>query len=486
MSSALLPLLSPSEHPRVLLVGDMILDRYQHGSTHRISPEAPIPVLAATREELRLGGCGNVAANLAALGAQVRCVAVVGDDGGAAAIRGLLSEAGCSIDSLVVDTSRPTICKTRLVSQNQQLLRIDEEVVGPPSPEVEAALLQAIEGAIGDAEIVVVSDYGKGVLCEAVLDRLLRAPNRPRVLVDPKGKDYSIYRGASIITPNKLEAETATGLVLDSKESIRQAADRLCADLDLEAAIITLGPQGMYCRMGDGSGEWSIPARTRSVYDVTGAGDTVIAVLAQILALGAGMEQAMRLATVAAGITVQRFGVAAITAGDIRNALVEGGSTRDKVLQHDDLLAQLSSERARGRRIVFTNGCFDVLHVGHLTYLQESRSFGDVLVVGVNSDASVRRLKGEERPVNAEDDRMALLAGLECVSFVTVFDDDTPLQLIQSLTPDVLVKGEDWADKGVVGRDWVEEHGGHVVLASMKDGYSTTNTLARIRGGDGP
>ncbi|MFT7462823.1 MAG: D-beta-D-heptose 7-phosphate kinase/D-beta-D-heptose 1-phosphate adenosyltransferase [Pseudohongiellaceae bacterium] len=485
MSSGLLPLLSSTKHPRVLLVGDMILDRYQHGNTHRISPEAPIPVLAATHEELRLGGCGNVAANLAALGAQVRCVAVVGDDVGAARIRDLLVEAGCSADDLVVDSERPTICKTRLVSQNQQLLRIDEEVIGAPVKATETALLAAIEGALPDVDIVVVSDYGKGVLCSAVLDRLLRAPGRPRVLVDPKGKDYSIYRGASIITPNRLEAETATGLVLDSKEAIREAANTLCADLSLDAAIITLGPQGMFCRLGDGSDEWSIPSRARSVYDVTGAGDTVISVLAYTLALGAQMEQAMRLATVAAGVTVQRFGVAAITAVDIRSALVEGGSSRSKVLERADLLQQLASERARGRRVVFTNGCFDVLHVGHLAYLQESRSFGDLLVVGVNTDASVKRLKGPERPVNTETDRMALLAGLECVSFVTVFDDDTPLELIESLTPDVLVKGADWADKGVVGREWVEQHGGHVVLADLKDGYSTTNTLARVRKREG-
>lgn len=484
MSAGLLSLLSATEHPRVLLVGDMILDRYQYGDTQRISPEAPIPVLAATREELRLGGCGNVAANLAALGATVRCVAVVGGDAGAAQIRKLLGDAGCGVDGLVVDASRPTICKTRLVSQNQQLLRIDEEIVGHPSAAVEAALLQAINGAIDEVDIVVVSDYGKGVLCKAVLDRVLRAPGRPRVLVDPKGKDYSIYRGASIITPNRLEAETATGLALDCKEAIREAANTLCAQLDLDAAIITLGSQGMFCRLADGSGEWSIPSRARSVYDVTGAGDTVISVLAHTLALGAEMEQALRLATVAAGVTVQRFGVAAITAGDIRGALVEGGSTRGKVLQRAELLEQLGAERTRGRRIVFTNGCFDVLHVGHLAYLQESRSFGDLLVVGVNSDASVRRLKGDQRPVNAQDDRMALLAGLECVSYVTVFDEDTPLKLIESLTPQVLVKGEDWADKGVVGREWVEQHGGHVVLAEMKDGYSTTNTLARIRTGE--
>jgi len=486
MSANLLELLSSTERPRVLLVGDMILDRYQHGKAYRISPEAPIPVLAASHEELRLGGSGNVAANLAALGSQVRCVAVVGDDAGAGRIRELLEAAGCSSEHLVVDPTRPTTSKTRLVSQNQQLLRIDEEVIGQLSASTETALLSAIEKVITDVDIVVVSDYGKGVLCPTVLDRLLRAEGRPKVLVDPKGNDYTIYRGASIITPNRSETETATGLTLDSKETIREAAEQLCTQLDLEAAIITLGPQGMFCRMADGSGEWSIPARTRSVYDVTGAGDTVISALTHALALGAEMEQALRLATVAAGVTVQRFGVAAITPAEIRSALAEGGSTGDKLLHDSALAEQLAAERARGRRIVFTNGCFDVLHLGHLAYLQEARAYADVLVVGVNSDESVRRLKGAERPVNTQQDRMALLAGLECVSYVTGFSEDTPLRLIESITPHILVKGEDWADKGVVGREWVEQHGGHVILASIKKGYSTTSTLERMRTGDGP
>ena len=474
-------LLSSGKRPRVLIVGDMILDRYQHGETRRISPEAPIPVLAATTEELRLGGCGNVAANLAALGAEVVTVAVVGEDEAAASIRDLLATAGCRADALVVDAERPTIRKTRLVAQNQQLLRIDEEKLGALDGAVDAALLARIEAELAGVDVVVISDYGKGVLTPAVLERLLRAGDRNvRVLVDPKGTDYSRYRGASLITPNRLEAELATGRALSDRTAISEAAQHLCDELQLEAALITLGSQGMYARERETGREISIPARARSVYDVTGAGDTVIAVLAFALARGADLEQAMHLATVGAGLTVQRFGVATITLDDIKGALTSAHGAAEKVLDRQALIAQLEEERRRGRRVVFTNGCFDVLHVGHLAYLQESRSYGDLLVVGVNSDDSVRRLKGDGRPVNTVMDRMTLLAGLECVTWVTSFEEDTPEQIIEQTTPQVLVKGEDWADKGVVGREWVERHGGHVVLARLADGHSTTNTLERL------
>jgi len=464
MSRSLSHLLHPERMPRILIVGDMILDRYQYGSTSRVSPEAPIVVLAADHDEHRLGGCGNVAANLAAGGV----------------INRLLGEAGCSTSGLVVDLDRPTIRKTRVVSQNQQLLRIDEEKIGDLSASVEEEMLQRIEAESADVDIVVISDYGKGALSHKVLDRLCRAPGRARVLVDPKGRDYERYRGASLLTPNKIEAETATGLKLDRSADVREAARQLAEQSDLESVIITLGAQGMYCRVADGSQEWSIPARARSVYDVTGAGDTVISVLAFTLAVGADLEQAMRLATVGAGLTVQRFGVAAITREDIESAITETSRQSDKVLGREQLLERIAHERTQGRRIVFTNGCFDVLHVGHLGYLSEACSYGDVLVLGINSDESVRRLKGQGRPVNTQADRMKLLAGFECVSLITGFDEDTPLELIKAITPEVLVKGEDWADKGVVGREWVEEHGGHVVLANLHEGHSSTATLQRM------
>jgi len=474
--------LHPARPPRVLLVGDMMLDRYQHGQCERISPEAPVVVLAAAREELLLGGCGNVATNLAALGAHVTCVAVTGRDESAARVRELLEKGGLSGDGLVEDASRPTSRKTRVVSGSQQLLRIDEERVGPLEAGIERAVLARIDAALPQVDIVVVSDYGKGVLTAAVLDRVCRGKEGVRVLVDPKGRDYAKYKGAHVLTPNKLEAETATGIALDGPDAIRRAALELCRIAGLHAAVITLGSRGMYCCLADGSREWSVPAVARAVFDVTGAGDTALAVMAFALAAGSGLEEAMRLATVAAGIVVERFGVAAVTPAEIERALTEAsGASNGKVVERSELLERVALERRAGRRIVFTNGVFDVLHVGHLEYLQEARAQGDLLVVGVNGDDSVRRLgKGPGRPVNRAEDRAALLAGLECVSLVTVFTDDTPLELIRAVSPDVLVKGADWKDKGVVGADWVEAHGGRVVLAKVREGYSTTATLHKL------
>jgi D-beta-D-heptose 7-phosphate kinase/D-beta-D-heptose 1-phosphate adenosyltransferase len=471
--------LHPERPPRILIVGDIILDRYQHGSTSRISPEAPIVVLAAAREERLLGGCGNVAANLAALGADVRCVAVVGQDEGAARVRELLAESGVNPGDVVTDPNRPTITKTRLVAHNQQLLRIDEERTEPLDESAERAVLERLEPVIAESDVIVISDYGKGTLTDRVLDRLCRGEGRPRVLVDPKGKDYTRYRGAHMLTPNRMEAEVASGVSLDGPDGIREAALALCRMVDLEAAVITLGAKGMYCATADGQHEWSIPALARSVYDVTGAGDTVISVLAFALANGADIEAAMRLATAAAGVVVQRFGVYAVTPSEIERALSDTLQTNAKVVDREELLDRVAAERHNGRKIVFTNGCFDVLHMGHLEYLQEARGLGDVLVVGINDDASTRRLKGDTRPVNRQEDRAALLAGFECVSFVTTFSEDTPLDLIEAVSPDVLVKGADWKDKGVVGSEWVESHGGRVVLARVKEGYSTTNTLKR-------
>ncbi len=296
----------------------------------------------------------------------------------------------------------------------------------------------------------------------------------------PQSADARYHLAKSAVLNADVDVFSLVQTLTDEADGVRRSADELCRIADLEAAVITLGSKGMYCRMADGESEWSVPARARAVYDVTGAGDTVIAALAFGLAAGAPLEQSVQLANVAAGLTVQRLGVAAISADDIERALNDAPSAADKVVDRDELLRKLADERKNGRTIVFTNGVFDVLHVGHLQYLQAAAREGHVLVVAVNEDDSVRRLKGPDRPVNALADRAALLAGLECVSLVTTFGEDTPLEIIRALTPDVLVKGADWAEKGVVGREWVEEHGGRVVLAALREGYSTTDTLRRM------
>ena len=471
-------------HPRVLIVGDLILDRYVTGEVARISPEAPIPILRAQNAELRLGGAGNVAANLRSMEAEVEVIAVVGDDGFGRAVCEKLEEIGVSLDSVVSDASRPTIEKTRMISGVQQMLRVDWEDARELDGAALEAVLDRIPAAVARAGAVVLSDYGKGVLHAQVIERTI-AEARQRgipVLVDPKGRDFSRYRGATLITPNKKEAELALGRSIAGQESLAGAADELIGAAELASIVITLGPDGIYHR--EASGETGHhPARARAVFDVVGAGDTVVAQLALALADGLDLSTAVDLANHAAGIVVGRLGTISVTRSELLARILEDLPATGKLLDEVSLESVLEGWRREGRRIVFTNGCFDVLHVGHVDYLRFARSTGDVLIVGINDDASVSRLKGPERPVNILDDRMRVLAALEMVDAVVSFPEDTPARIIERVTPDVLVKGEDWRDKGVVGREWVESHGGRVVLAPLVEGRSTTSTLERIRGG---
>ncbi|MFT5048899.1 MAG: D-beta-D-heptose 7-phosphate kinase/D-beta-D-heptose 1-phosphate adenosyltransferase [Chlamydiales bacterium] len=471
-------------HPHVLIIGDLILDRYVMGEVARISPEAPIPVLRAQSAELRLGGAGNVAANLRSMEAQVEVIAVVGDDGFGRALAEKLTEIGVSSDSLVVDVTRPTIEKTRMISGSQQMLRVDWEDARPIDGEALEALLACIAPAVERAQAVVLSDYGKGALARKVIERAI-ACARERgipVLVDPKGEDYSRYRGATLISPNKKEAEQAIGRSIQNNEALPQVADELIALAGLESVVITLGADGIYHRTAQGVAGHD-PARARAVFDVVGAGDTVVAQMALYLADGLDLMTSVALANHAAGIVVGRLGAVTVTRSELRARITESLPITGKVLDHGSLDAVLEGWRREGRRIVFTNGCFDVLHVGHVDYLRFARAAGDVLIVGVNDDASVSRLKGPERPVNTLQDRMKVLAALEMVEAVVSFAEDTPAHIIERVTPDVLVKGEDWRDKGVVGSEWVESHGGRVLLAPLVAGRSTTSTLERIRNG---
>lgn len=459
--------------PRVLILGDLILDRYVKGDVGRISPEAPIPVLSARSTTERLGGAGNVAANLIAMNAEVEMLGVVGDDQMGDRLLGMLGDIGVEVDGCQRESARPTTGKTRLISGQQQLVRIDWEEVYPLSKECEDALLSGVEGRIARAGAVILSDYGKGVLTEGVLRRVIDAAREigVPVLVDPKGKDYSRYRGATLVTPNKKEAEEAVGRKLGSFDEIEKAACELQELCQLDCSLITLGPDGIYFRGPDGAGR--VPALAREVYDVTGAGDTVISNLALALAAGTNLEHAVTLANHAAGICVARRGAWAVTRDELRAALGHR-SLHQRILTDETVKNVLAEWRSQGKRIVFTNGCFDILHAGHVEYLRMAKSRGDVLLVGINDDASVRRLKGETRPFNTISDRMTVLSALEMVDAVVPFSEDTPARIIEVVTPDVLVKGEDWADKGVVGREWVERHGGEVFLAPLLAGRSTT------------
>ncbi len=473
--------------PRILVVGDLILDRYVSGDVDRISPEAPIPVLRARAQEDRLGGAGNVAANLRAMEAQVEIVGVIGNDGLGRRMREMLESSGIETGGVFVDPSRPTTEKTRLVAGTQQLVRVDWEDARAVDEPAAQSCLEGLEARLRRAQALILSDYGKGMLSTAILGgaiRLARAHKVP-VLVDPKGNDYRRYRGATLVTPNRKEAEEALGRKLGQLEDMPRAGSELMTLAELDAVVITLGAQGMFHMQKDGTSRHA-PTVARSVFDVTGAGDTVISHLALGLGAGLSLEAAAALANHAAGIVVGKRGAASVTRAELFEELElaagRQSQSRSKVLGATSIEHRLAEWRAQNLRIVFTNGCFDILHAGHVEYLRFARAQGDVLVVGVNDDASVRRLKGPTRPVNQIDDRLAVLAGLEMVDAVLPFAEDTPESVIQRITPQVLVKGEDWRDKGVVGREWVERHGGKVVLAPLLAGRSTTSILGKASG----
>ena len=443
-------------HPRVLIVGDLILDRYVSGDVSRISPEAPIPVLAATRTEERMGGAGNVAANLAAMEAEVDIVGVVGDDLWGHTLRGMLGQLGIDCAGCVVDPTRPTIQKTRMMSGGHQMLRVDEEDPRPINDTVRQEILAGLPNRVRQARAVVLSDYGKGALTPEVVETVIaaaRAAGVP-VLVDPKGDDYRRYRGATLVTPNQKEAEQAIGRKLTGRADLPAAADDLMRIAELDAAVITLGPDGMYFKSRDGA-EGHVPAQARDVFDVTGAGDTVVAQLAFGLADGLSLELAAALANQAAAIVVGRLGTHAVTRRELRAAF-EGARDKGKIARGADLDRLLAAWRGEGRRLVFLNGSFDVLAVGDVRRLRRARARGDVLLVGVENDPGARPPGSADRPLNSLEDRMDVLAALEVVDAVTPLGESTPAAIIERIAPHVVVDGAEGQEKQVVSRDWVE------------------------------
>ena len=470
---------------KILCVGDVMLDVFVYGAVDRISPEAPIPVLRVERETEMLGGAGNVAANLASLGAAARFVSVVGDDPAGAKIRSLLAEQIGSDAGLVVETGRQTTIKTRFLGANQQLLRADRET----STEISAVAHAAITRAVADqngAAAVILSDYGKGVLSEAVIARAIEVARASRcaVIVDPKGTDYARYRGASVVTPNRKELAGATGMSVNTDVEVAAAGKHVIESCGIDAVIATRGEHGMSV-ITAGAPPTHLPAQAREVFDVSGAGDTVVASLALALGSGLPLVEAARVANLAAGIVVGKVGTAVVRTSELRAALhqQEWLAGEAKVAALYDATERVERWRRHGLRVGFTNGVFDLLHPGHIAVLRQSRAACDRLVVGINSDASVKRLKGPSRPVQTEASRAAVLASLEMVDLVVIFTDDTPLAAIQRLRPDVLVKGADYTIDQVVGADVVQSYGGRVVLARLEPGHSTTATIARMAGG---
>jgi len=475
---------------RVVLVGDLILDRYVYGDARRISPEAPVPVLHAVERFEQAGGTANVASCLRALGASVRCFGVVGSDASGEVLREKLEAVGVDSSACLVVGDRATTTKTRFVGlaqhrHRQQLLRLDEETAAGLTDADEGRLIDAVAAACSEADVVCVEDYQKGVVSRRLIEQVAaaaRGRNVP-VIVDPSRRDrFDDYRGVTALTPNRVELESATSLRFGRPQDVIDAAEELLDAFSVDKLVVTLDRDGAVLA-GRGSTPIHVPTRPRSVYDNTGAGDAVLSALAAAVAVGANWHEAVMLANVAGGLEVEKFGCVPVTAEQILADLrIEHRRRNGKLKALPDLLAEIEVRRNRGETVVFTNGVFDLLHPGHVAYLAEARASGSMLVVGLNSDASACGLgKGPDRPINDERHRATMLGALEAVDYVVMFDDPTPMELIEQIRPDVLVKGADWGEDGVVGREFVEQHGGQVRLEELVDGQSSTGLIEKIR-----
>jgi len=465
---------------RVLVAGDVMLDRYLFGATGRISPEAPVPVVHIQDTDHRPGGAANVAVNLASLGVGTTLLGSIGKDEAGNTLTSILEQRRIQCD-LLRTTGQPTITKTRVQSRGQQLIRLDQEAI---AADQSASLEESLRSHVGAADVVVLSDYGKGTLGDvASLIAVCRERGVP-VLVDPKGADFEKYRGACVITPNQGEFESVAGQCATDDELVARAA-AMVDDLELDALLITRSDKGMLL-VEAGEEPVFLSTQAREVFDVTGAGDTVIAAIAAVLAAGGSLHSAASIANLAAGLVVRKIGVVAVTPSELQVALHQRGQGGRGFVAEVDLLPMLNEARERAEKIVLTNGCFDLLHVGHVAYLEEAKGLGDRLVVAVNDDDSVRRLKGAQRPLNTVADRMAVLAGLAAVDWVVAFSEDTPERLISALKPDVLVKGGDYEVAEIAGAKKVLSNGGEVRVLSFRDGHSSSRLIEKVRSSENP
>ena len=466
---------------RVLVVGDLMLDRYILGEVDRISPEAPVPVLRHAQRYERPGGAANVAMNLAGLGCQAVLAGFWGEDSERRELETFLIEA--KVDPVgVVTTTLPTVSKTRIVGRNQQLLRLDIESREGFSAEDESRLTERVEGLVGKVHAVVLSDYAKGALTRDLCDRVIRAARYAGVpvLADPKTPDLSKYSGATVVCPNLHELEVATGGSAHELEALLRAGETQRREHDVQYLAVTMSERGI--RLLSEGKVFDSPARAREVFDVSGAGDTVIATMAASMAAGLQVETAVELANLAAGIVVGKVGTVPIAHHELTALLTpsKGISDAEKILDREQVTARVREWRSAGETVVFTNGCFDLLHVGHVTLLEDCRRFGSKVVLGLNTDASVQRLKGPSRPVVSEGDRARVMAALGAVDAVTMFDEDTPMELIRALEPDVLVKGGDYTVETVVGHEVVQAAGGRVEIVPTVEGFSTTGIVQKL------
>ena len=464
--------------PNILVIGDLMIDHYLWGNCDRISPEAPVQIVNVKKESSVLGGAGNVINNLVALGSGVEVISVVGDDNVADELKNLLEKIGVKANNLVVEENRKTSKKSRLMASNQQVLRYDSESVDNICEKSCKEILEILEKKIKNFDAIILSDYKKGVLTNELTQSIIKLANKNsiKVLADPKGKDYSKYKGAYTLTPNKKEAMEATNIDITDEKSLVEALKSLKLCCDLEVSLITLSEQGIAIFDEELT---TSPTVAREVFDVTGAGDTVIASITFALSCGLDIKKAIYFANLAAGVVVGKLGSATANLDEIYEyeSSLHKSSSSSHIKTFCEIEKLAKKFHKTGKKIVFTNGCFDILHVGHVKYLQEARSFGDVLILGLNADSSVRKLKGPSRPINNQEDRAYILASLESVDYVVIFEEETPYDLIKLIKPHVLVKGGDYEGKEVVGQDIADE----LKLVQFVDGKSTTNTIKRIQ-----
>lgn len=470
---------------KIVVFGDFMVDEYLAGDVSRISPEAPVPVVHVQKRTQRLGGAGNVVRNLCALGAQVSALTLIGNDIAGQWLTVRLQEYGVSTADVFQSSDATTSIKTRVTARSQQLLRYDSEYVQSAPIVYQEYLKENLPRVLDGVQAVVISDYGKGVVTEQTAQLVIGEARKRGIIVtvDPKGSDYSKYRGATLCTPNMKELREAANAPVQSEDEIRAAALGICRSCDMTYVLATRSEKGMSLITSASEAKEDFPAMAKEVVDVTGAGDTVISVLTACMAAGARIQDACRISNLAASIVVSKFGASVATPGEIEalmNAERENRTGYNKILSAAEMQEKMKQLRATGRTVVFTNGCFDIVHAGHISSFRQARALGDVLVVGLNSDASIRRIKGEKRPIVDQNNRAALLAGLECVDYVVIFDDDTPEVLIQSLCPDVLVKGKDWMGKPVAGDAFLRSHGGRVEYIDLVAGLSTTTIIEKI------
>jgi len=465
--------------PKILVVGDLMIDHYLWGSCERISPEAPVQVVDINKETTVLGGAGNVVNNLKALGAEVSVSGVIGDDENGKELLSMLEAIGVQSEKLIFQKGRKTSKKSRVIAVSQQILRYDKESKEDIEENSVEQILVKIEDDVAQYDAIILSDYGKGVLTEALCQGVITLARQKgvKVLVDPKGSDFSKYRGAYLLTPNKKEAILATGIEIKDDASLKEALVKLKNECALDISLITLSEDGIAIYDSEVK---TFPTVAKEVFDVTGAGDTVIASIAFALSIDKPIDEVAKFANLAAGVVVGKIGSATVSIDEIEEyeASLHKSTSDAHIKNFEDINAIVSRCRVNGKKVVFTNGCFDILHVGHVKYLQIAKSFGDILIVGLNSDASVSRLKGPTRPVNMAEDRAYLLAALEAVDFVVPFEEDTPYELIKMIRPDVLVKGGDYEGKEVVGTEFA----GELKLVDFVDGKSTTKTIEKIQG----